>query len=102
MSKRKQHYPEFKAKLALEALNGKQTVSELASRFGVHPTMIHQWKRALLEGASGVFERGSRKVPEVDEEQLKDLHAKIGELACQSALNTDPISASNIDPLAVC
>ena len=51
------------------------------SRFGVHPTMIDQWKRALLEGASGVFERGSRKAPQVDEEQVKDLHAKIGELA---------------------
>jgi transposase len=77
--KRKQHHPEFKAKVALEALKGEETVSELASRFGVHPTMIHQWKRALLEGASGVFERGSRKAPEVDEEQVKDLHAKIGE-----------------------
>jgi transposase len=43
--------------------------------------MIHQWKRALLEGASGVFERGSRKAPKFDEEQVKDLHAKIGELA---------------------
>lgn len=47
MSKRKQHHPEFKAKVALEALKGEETVSELASRFGVHPTMIHQWKRAL-------------------------------------------------------
>ena len=56
MSKRKQHHPEFKAKVALEALKGEQTVSELSSRFGVHPTMVHQWKRALLEGASGVFE----------------------------------------------
>ncbi|WP_439331677.1 IS3 family transposase [Pelagivirga sediminicola] len=81
MSKRKQHHPEFKAKVALEALKGEETVSELASRFGVHPTMIHQWKRALLEGASGVFERGGRKAAEVDEEQVKDLHAKIGELA---------------------
>jgi len=81
MSKRKQHHPEFKAKVALEALKGEETVSELASRFGVHPTMIHQWKRALLEGASGVFERGGRKAPEVDEEPVKDLHAKIGELA---------------------
>ncbi len=43
--------------------------------------MIHQWKRALLKGASGVFERGSRKKPEIDEEQVKELHAKIGELA---------------------
>ncbi|WP_425454191.1 IS3 family transposase [Pelagibacterium sediminicola] len=81
MSKRKQHSPEFKAKVALEALKGEETVSELASRFGIHPTMIHQWKRALLEGASGVFERGGRKKPEIDDEQVKDLHAKIGELA---------------------
>ncbi len=49
MSKRKQHHPEFKAKVTLEALKGEETVSELASRFAVHPTMIHQWKRALLE-----------------------------------------------------
>jgi len=81
MSKRKQHHPEFKAEVASEALKGEETVSELACRCGVHPTMIRQWKRALLEGASGVFERGGRKPPEVDEEQVKDLRAKIGELA---------------------
>ncbi len=82
MSKRKKHNPEFKAKVALEALKGEHTVSELASRFGVHPTMIHQWKRALLEGASGVFERGGKRhVPVVDEAAVKELHAKIGELA---------------------
>ncbi|KZZ25501.1 transposase [Sulfitobacter sp. HI0082] len=81
MSKRKQHAPEFKAKVALEALKGEETAAELASRFGVHPTMIHQWKRALLEGASGVFERGGRKKPEIGEEQVKELHAKTGELA---------------------
>lgn len=81
MSKRKQHAPAFKAKVALEALKGEEAAAELASRFGVHPTMIHQWKRALLEGASGVFERGSRKKPEIDEEQVKEVYAKIGELA---------------------
>lgn len=81
MSKRRNHAPEFKAKMALEALKGEQTVAELASRFGVHPTMIHSWKRALLEGASGVFERGGKRAPEIDEEQVKELHAKIGELA---------------------
>ncbi|MEL6542841.1 MAG: IS3 family transposase [Pseudomonadota bacterium] len=81
MSKRKNHSPEFKAKVALEALKGERTVAELASQFGVHPTMIHSWKRALLEGASGVFERGGKKAPEIDEGQMKELHAKIGELA---------------------
>jgi len=55
VSKRKHHYPEFKAKVALEALKVEETVSALASRFGVHPTMIHQWKQTRLEGASGVF-----------------------------------------------
>lgn len=80
MSKRKNHSPEFKAKVALEALKGERTVAELASQFGVHPTMIHSWKGALLEGASGVFERGGKKPPEIDEEQVEELHAKIGEL----------------------
>jgi transposase len=74
-------FPEFKAKVALEALKGEATVSELASRFGVHPTMIHQWKRSLLDGASGVFERGGKRTPEIDAEEIKELHAKIGELA---------------------
>jgi transposase len=82
MSKRKRHNPDFKARVALEALKGEHTVAELATRFGVHPTMIHQWKRALLEGASGVFERGVRsKDPAIDETMVKELHAKIGELA---------------------
>lgn len=82
MTKRKQHKPEFKAKVALEALKGEQTVAELSARFGVHATMIHQWKKALLEGASDVFERGGRKrQTEIDPETVKELHAKIGELA---------------------
>ena len=82
MSKRKKHNPAFKARVALEALKGEHTVSELATRFGVHPTMIHQWKRALLEGAADIFERGGKsKEPVVDEAVVKELHAKIGELA---------------------
>lgn len=84
MSKRKQYNPEFKAKVALEALKGERTVAELSSRFGVHPTMIHQWKKALLEGASGVFARGGEaREPTLDKEALKDLHAKIGELTVE-------------------
>ena len=68
--------------VALEAVKGERTVSELAAEYGVHPTMIHQWKKALLDGAADIFERGGRKpVAEVDEETVRSLHAKIGELA---------------------
>ena len=48
----------------------------------MHPTLIHQWKKGLLAGASEVFEKGvSGKSPEVGAEAVRDLHAKIGELA---------------------
>ena len=84
MTKRKQHRPEFKAGVALETLKDEQTVAELASRFGVHPTMIHQWKKALLEGASDIFQRGRNPAEsEVDAGRIKDLHAKIGELTVE-------------------
>ncbi|CUH85036.1 Transposase [Thalassovita mediterranea] len=63
MSGQIRYSDEFKAKVALEALKNEQTVVELASRFGVHPTMIHGWKPKLLEGASGVFVRGSKQAP---------------------------------------
>jgi len=52
MSKRRNHDTAIKAHVALEALKGERTVLDLASAYGVHPTMIHQWKKALLEGAA--------------------------------------------------
>lgn len=82
MKKRRNHDAGFKARVALEALKGERTVSEISAEYGVHPTMIHQWKKALLDGAADIFERGGRKpVTEVDEETVRSLHAKIGELA---------------------
>ena len=68
--------------MALEALKGERTVSELATAYEVHPTMIHLWKKALLEGAASIFERGGKvAAAEVAEDMVRDLHAKIGELA---------------------
>lgn len=88
MSKRRNHDAAFKARVALEALKGERTVSELATAYEVHPTMIHQWKKALLEGAAGILERGSKAAAtaEFAEDTVRDLHAKIGELAVANDL----------------
>jgi transposase len=79
---RRTHSPAFKAKVALAAVKGEQTLAELAQRFDVHPNQITTWKNQLLDGAAGVFgqDKGSTEAP-VD---LKALHAKIGELALEN------------------
>ena len=58
--KRKQHTAAFKAQVALACLKGDHTVNELASRYGVHPTLIHTWKKQLLAGADQVFCTGAK------------------------------------------
>jgi len=80
-------------------VKGERTVSELAAEYGVHPTMIHQWKKALLEGAFDIFERGGRtQAAEVDEETVRSLHAKIGELAVANDLcERDSVKGHTLD-----
>ena len=52
--------------MALGDVKGQATVSELVGQFGVHPTMIHQWKWSLLDGSSEACERGGKHLPEVN------------------------------------
>ena len=82
-NKRKRYSTEFKAKVALEALKGESTVHELAARFEVHPNMIAQWKRKAAEGMASVFESNSERSDALSEEQVKELHAKIGQLTVE-------------------
>jgi len=77
---RKNHSKEFKAKVALDAVKGAHTLSELAARYKVHPTQIAQWKRQLVEQAPAVFERG-RTGGVMDAEGLTaPLYQEIGRL----------------------
>jgi transposase-like protein len=78
---RRNHSPAFKAKVALAAFKGEATLAELAKRFDVHPNQIAQWKDQLVEGAAGVFGEGKSSAPAVD---VKELHAKIGQLALEN------------------
>ena len=77
--KRKQYSPEFKAKVALAALKYEQTVAELAARFEIHPTMINNWKRNLLDGASDIFDKGQKKQKHM-EAKVDELYRQIGKL----------------------
>ncbi len=78
--KRKTHSEAFKARVALEALKGVRTLSELSAAHGVHPTVIAQWKRQLLEGAPAVFCRGSAGGVRSEEDLTAPLYQEIGRL----------------------
>jgi transposase len=81
---RRNHTPAFKAKVALAAIRGENTVAELAQHFDVHANQITQWKSQLQEGAAGVFGAvagAGANAPAVD---VKSLHAKIGELTLEN------------------
>ena len=77
---RRQHNPAFKAKVALAALQGEHTIAELASRFEVHPSQIHAWKKALVQGASQLFENGAGRQQKDQETLTAQLYQQIGQL----------------------
>jgi transposase len=81
---RRNHTADFKAKVALAAIRGEETLSELAQQFDVHANQITQWKSQLLEGATGVFGGEAKTESATAAIDLKTLHAKIGELTLEN------------------
>jgi len=83
-AKRRRHEPEFKARVALEALKGIKTIQQIAKEYQIHPVQVSDWKKKMLEGASDVFQAGKKESgEEVLEAQREQLHAKIGKQAVE-------------------
>ena len=83
ISKRKNHSPDFKAKVALSALSGEKPLAELSSQFGVHPTQIHRWVKQLKDSATEVFSGQIKSEEAKKDKQLHESHAKIGQLTVE-------------------
>jgi transposase-like protein len=79
--KRTRHSAEFKAKVALEAAKDISTLNELATKYGVHPAQISQWKKQLLDGLSGIFTTQKKKTD--DTQKLDELYRQIGEVTVE-------------------
>ena len=81
MTKRRTHSPEFKARVAMEAISGRKTLQEIAADHAIHPIQVSQWKKQLLEGAGDLFSKG-RKVKEKGDQQAREaeLFQEIGKL----------------------
>ena len=83
---RRNHSAAFKAKVAIAAIKGDRTIAQLAAHFDVHPNQITTWKSQLESGAADVFGAGGSSAPAAPTVDVKQLHAKIGELTLENRL----------------
>jgi len=82
MQKRNSRSPEFKKRVALEAIREDETVNEIAQKYGVHAVQVHKWKKELLDNAALVFEKREKKEDSQGKEAA--LHEQIGKLAVEN------------------
>lgn len=83
MAKRRSFSAEFKARVAREAMEGALTLAELAKKYDVHPNMISQWKKTAEANLASLFERKPGATEAAREAEIKELHAKIGQLTVE-------------------
>jgi transposase-like protein len=77
---RKRYSASLKAKVALEAIKGQRTVSEIASEYGVHPNLITKWKKQVIEESPGIFSDKKERVDKQSQELESELYRQIGQL----------------------
>ena len=82
--KKKPHSPEFKFKVAIEAIRGERTTAELCSEYGVVNSQIFKWKKALLDSGKQVFANNIHTKAETENIQIERLHATIGRLKVEN------------------
>ena len=82
-TKRNRYSAEFKAKVAREALKEEATIAEIAARFNIHPNQVSEWKKQAIEGLRDVFTGKHGRNDAAHEAQMKELHAKIGQLTME-------------------
>jgi transposase len=81
--RRRRYSADFKAKVALEAIRGEQTINELAARYELHPNMITNWKRQAIDNMAVVFSGAAERSNKANDDQINNLHAKIGQLTVE-------------------
>ena len=83
MTTRRRFTADFKAKVALEALRGDRTIQEISARHKVHPNQVSAWKRRAADGLGSAFSNGPDKARMDHDDEVHDLHAKIGRLTVE-------------------
>ena len=81
--KRRNHSPEFKSKVALAAIKGDKTLTELAQQYGINSNLIVKWKKQLIDNSNEIFASGKALAPD-RESEIQSLQAKIGQLTMEN------------------
>ncbi len=97
-SKRRNHSPQFKAKVAFLAVKGDKTVAELARQFEVHPNQISMWKKKQLGNAADkVFGQGAGSKAAGESKYVNQLESKVGQLTLENDFLSKALGTKNLD-----